>query len=73
MSHSIKTSSGLTTKDAIKRGYIQCHPDPSVKLYLSWDYDRFIILGYNSEGKAVSKKLKTTSIAVARKELKCTN
>jgi hypothetical protein len=71
MNHTLVTKTGLKTKDAIKLGYIQCHPDPSCKLYLSWDYDRFIILGYNSEGKAVSKKLKTTSIIQARKELKC--
>lgn len=71
MTKQIRTASGLATKYGLQLGYIQCHPDPASRIYLTWDYDSFIILGYDKKNKAVRKVLKTQSVTEAREALKC--
>lgn len=64
----ISTSKGYKTKNALQSGYIQPHPTLPC-LYLTYEYDSFVIRGYNQDNKKINKTLQTKSVTQARKEL----
>ena len=64
----ITTSKGYKTRNALQSGYIEPHPTHPC-IYLSYDYDSFVIKGYSPDNKRIHKVLTTTSITQARKEL----
>lgn len=62
---------GEKTLHALRLGYIQLHPDPTVKLYLCVEDDKYVIRGYNEKRKMVHKILSVSTITEARKMLAC--
>jgi hypothetical protein len=52
----LKYKNGNLTTTGLRRGYIQVSPFyPNTRLYLTYDYDHFIVKGYNERGKAIVK------------------
>lgn len=67
----LNNDSGEKTIYALRLGYIQLHPDPTVKLYLCMEDDKYVIRGYNERRKIVHKILSVATISEARKMLAC--
>lgn len=52
----IKYKNGNVTATALRRGYIQVSPFfPKTHLYLTYEYDMYVIKGYNKHNKGVNK------------------
>ena len=64
----IRYKNGNLTTKGLQLGYIQVSPFwPTTHLYLSMDYDRFVIKGWNEKGKGVHKSF--DKLVSARKYL----
>jgi hypothetical protein len=64
--HLTHTRAGLVTLYGLQKGFIQSHPTPTSKLYLTIELDQFYICGVTNEGKVINKPVQTKSICKAR-------
>lgn len=70
LQHKLFTIDGRKTKLALQKGYVEIPKNysPKTHIYLTWEYDQFVIKGYKND-RRYHKILDTTSIVEARKYL----
>ena len=61
----IRHKNGNLTTKGLQLGYIQVSPFwPTTHLYLSIDYDKFVVKGWNEKGKGVHRSFDKLKVAI---------